>query len=349
MAVLGRPTLKNYFKTGQSVTNRKLVDLVDSVPNLSDTTAQQFNGTLEAISVNASGVSAGDVYVERAVVSGCTFAGQVRHGTAGFAVIQQSATTRATAQIANLPPGSSIVGPSLKVLAASSGADGGTQILLGNSDAIDFFGSITVSGTGQFDLTAVSATRLQNVSGAVFMAAPTATANSNFLGIVRYYQSVLASAGTQPPALIPGDSGTAIGDLAALGGLAAAFDGDTTQNTAEVARCTAVGLNHYVGKNWGVNQTIRKFVVYAPSNKPYIIDGTGEVTIKLRGKSTAPANATDGTLLATVTAAGVAAEITIVETGITQSPLQYVWVNAFVSAAGSGQGDMGIAEVEFYS
>jgi hypothetical protein len=57
-------------------------------------------------------------------------------------------------------------------------------------------------------------------------------------------------------ALIPQNTGTAIGSLTASGGVAAAFDGDKTQSSSEGARGVGLGpYNHHVGKNYGSGVT----------------------------------------------------------------------------------------------
>jgi len=59
-----------------------------------------------------------------------------------------------------------------------------------------------------------------------------------------------------PLSQIAQGTGTTIGNMTTAGGIAAAFDGDTTQNTTQCARLVAGGeWNHYVGKDYGSGNT----------------------------------------------------------------------------------------------
>lgn len=78
--------------------------------------------------------------------------------------------------------------------------------------------------------------------------------------------------------------GTNIGNMTALGGLAAAFDGTTNQaNTACAARSAQGGT---VGKNWGAGntKTVTGFAVHGSNNFGYGSDPTN-VTLTLQGSS----------------------------------------------------------------
>jgi hypothetical protein len=104
-------------------------------------------------------------------------------------------TCRATATIATLPP-CNIFDMYVKVLARSSGGAGGTEIKVGFGAAIDSFATINVSGNGQIyrpDTNTASnyndITLLQGASGAVVAAAPTASANANFVVGIGYFRT----------------------------------------------------------------------------------------------------------------------------------------------------------------
>jgi hypothetical protein len=104
-----------------------------------------------------------------------------------------------------------------------------------------------------------------------------------------------------------------IGSLTGGGGLAAAFDSVTNQSGAASANTVASVNNNYaysdyVGRNFsGASaQAIASVTIYPPNNQPFVVfsgnPGPGQsqfVTFNLRAKATLPANATDGTLLAT--------------------------------------------------
>jgi hypothetical protein len=93
--------------------------------------------------------------------------------------------------------------------------------------------------------------------------------------------------------------GTNIGNMTSSGGLAAAFDLDTTQTAAQSAVRTA-STTAYVGKTLAAPASITHAVVWASSDAGFFFTSLGN-NIRLYGKTgSAPANATDGTLLAEV-------------------------------------------------
>ena len=70
----------------------------------------------------------------------------------------------------------------------------------------------------------------------------------------RNYNEYVTSVGSLD--LIPQADGTAIGNMTQSGGLAAAFDGNTSQGSSQGARAVAQGYyNHHVGKNYGSGTT----------------------------------------------------------------------------------------------
>lgn len=103
-------------------------------------------------------------------------------------------------------------------------------------------------------------------------------------------------------ALISGGTGTNIGDMTANGGLAAAFDGDTTESSGA---CAGKGGNTdtgYVGKNYTASPNqVASCIVYGSNNIGFVDTGADAITITLYGKNgSVPANASDGTSLGTV-------------------------------------------------
>lgn len=98
-------------------------------------------------------------------------------------------------------------------------------------------------------------------------------------------------------------AGTNIGDMTETGGLAAAFDGTTSQVYASCATKTAAP--GYVGKTFSGPRQIHSVDIYGSSNTG--LDGnTGSTTytVQLYGKAgSAPSTSTDGTLLASQSAA----------------------------------------------
>lgn len=200
MTVQSRATLKAYFDTGDTITTTAMGDVIDSFAHLSDTTAQTFNSEISTPTLIAANVSAGTGTIAgRLIASAATFTGRIRQGVSAgasaadsrgdFVVVQEGTVAgAATAQVANLPSTSNVVRLYAKVLVGGSTAGGGLNIVAGTPDARDFFGKITVSATGIHEVTTVSARRLTGVSGAVQFVASGASANTNIVGGVSYYQ-----------------------------------------------------------------------------------------------------------------------------------------------------------------
>lgn len=130
---------------------------------------------------------------------------------------------------------------------------------------------------------------------------------------------------------ISGGTGTNIGDMTSSGGLAAAFDGNTSQNYSSSAT-TASGGTAYIGKNYSsAPKRIFKAVITGSTDTG--IDGGGgagvSVTLTLRGKNGgAPSGRTDGTLLgqSTVTE-GDGLSFTINNGGDLSQLWDYVWMD----------------------
>lgn len=95
-------------------------------------------------------------------------------------------------------------------------------------------------------------------------------------------------------------TGTNIGDMTGGGGLAAAFDGNLSQaNSASAVGANRGATGGYVGKDFGSGNAkpLSKIVVRSTNNIGFT--NTGNVTLTLYGKNTAPANPSDGTSLGT--------------------------------------------------
>lgn len=99
-------------------------------------------------------------------------------------------------------------------------------------------------------------------------------------------------------------TGVAIGNLTANGGLAAAFDGVTSQSYAACARSVnTTDTSGWIGKNYSGGAKRLDHVTFWGSNDVGLNGANGgasTVTLRLRAKNgSAPASRTDGTLLAT--------------------------------------------------
>lgn len=111
------------------------------------------------------------------------------------------------------------------------------------------------------------------------------------------------------------DEGTRIGNMTGGGGLIAAFDDGYQENNANCA--SLANNNGYVGKTFpasppgasvSASRVFGKAVVYG-SNASGFGTGTGDVTLTIYGKNgSAPANATNGTVLGTSTFTGTSDE-----------------------------------------
>lgn len=153
-----------------------------------------------------------------------------------------------------------------------------------------------------------------------------------------------ASGGT--PTLYSG--GTNIGDFTAAGGLAAAFDGNTSQTPAAGARKTG-NTTAYVGKNHGSSVYKLSSVIVRRCSvgaDPAGFANSGSTfTLTLYGKNSAPASATDGTSLGTQASVSISGTDQTINSTDTSTAYQYFWV-AFTG--GDGGGSFYCAEVEFY-
>jgi len=158
------------------------------------------------------------------------------------------------------------------------------------------------------------------------------------------------SAGLLKPANVAGTlisqaTGTAIGNMTSNGGLAAAFDGTTSQALSACA--TLASSNGYVGKNYSASpKQIGSVTVNGSSDSG--MDGTGaasNITLTLYGKNGgAPGSATDGTPLATDTFVDGNGNTKSLTSSDQTTAWDYVWVRV----ASSISGTVGVAEVRFY-
>ena len=108
-----------------------------------------------------------------------------------------------------------------------------------------------------------------------------------------------------PSAVISRLAGTNLGDMTAagFGGLAAAFDGTTSQagnNCA--AKIIAVNNVAWIVKSFAAPTAMDDSLIYGSYNQGFIVGNTGGVTIQRYGKiGSAPVNSTDGVLVGTLT------------------------------------------------
>lgn len=147
--------------------------------------------------------------------------------------------------------------------------------------------------------------------------------------------------------VVPQGTGTAIGDMTAGGGLAAAFDGNTAQSNAATCYEPASGVIGYVGKDWGagVTKVISKAVSYpSQSVNTYTLDvgaTSSNVTWTVQGSTDNFGSSIVS--LGTLTAANNSGPVTITCSGSTA--YRYARLKTDTTAAG---GSCCTAEVYFY-
>jgi len=144
-------------------------------------------------------------------------------------------------------------------------------------------------------------------------------------------------------------TGTALGDMTANGGLAAAFDGNLSQADASSAGTASVSVTvGYVGKDWGDGdaKTVTGFRVYGPNNQ-FIGCSSGTVTITLFGSTDnfSSSNVNLGNIAA---ADGNAAVVISKLSGLTTTAYRYHRLE-IAAPANSGSGNrIRAAEVQFF-
>jgi hypothetical protein len=154
---------------------------------------------------------------------------------------------------------------------------------------------------------------------------------------------------TRPVALELTGLGTNMGNLTGGGGLAAAFDDDTTQ-IATASASNSGQDNRWVGKQLPTAKAIHQVIVYGSTDQGFNTSSSASLTINLYGKNGAsPNNATDGgTLLGTITfndTGDESAGRTILSTD-TETTWGNVWVHVINNAGGTTA--LNVAELVIY-
>ncbi len=140
--------------------------------------------------------------------------------------------------------------------------------------------------------------------------------------------------------------------MTANGGLAAAFNGTTSQTLASSAAKTGTNsLTGTVGQAWGtgVSQIVSRFTVYAPNNSLISTSSNANVLIVLRGST--DNFATSAVTLCTVGPAGYSAGSEIdVQTGIDISTAYpYHQIEIIEQAGNSASHTIAVAQAIFYT
>lgn len=147
-------------------------------------------------------------------------------------------------------------------------------------------------------------------------------------------------------ALIDRSTGTVIGDFTS--NTALAFNGTTSANAAASATKSA-SSSAYIGKNWGtgVTKKVGRVLVYPATDNGFLHTYTGNVKIDVYGKASAPANATDGTLLGTLTTTGDVLTGQTIELTDVSTSYQYHWVT-ITAAPTPASYTTYVGELQFY-
>lgn len=146
--------------------------------------------------------------------------------------------------------------------------------------------------------------------------------------------------------LIDRTAGTNIGDMTGAGGLAAAFDGDTTENKDACARVEA--SPGWVGKTLAASKIFGKAIIYGSDNAGFAGNSNPTITLTMYGKTgSAPANSTDGTVLGTTSFSDTADESAGREISSTNEAA--AWAHIWVRVSDSvGTDNLNVAELELY-
>lgn len=166
-----------------------------------------------------------------------------------------------------------------------------------------------------------------------------------------------------------------IGDMTGGGGLAAAFDGISTQVGAACAEKSSglipvispgapppygsITITSYVGKNYSgaSDQKIAQAVVYPSSDRGFSVNSTVShqtITLKLRAKASLPGSSSDGTLLGSVALTTDTSAAQTITSNDQSTAWKYVWVEMIVATTFDGDGEdvtlyNAIAELVFVS
>ncbi len=145
-------------------------------------------------------------------------------------------------------------------------------------------------------------------------------------------------------------TGTSIGDMTAQGGLAAAFDGDTTQASPVCAVKTG-GTGGYIGKTPAAAVNFGRAYIYGSSNDGFDNGTAGTtITINIRGKNgAAPTSRTDGTVVGTTsfTDANDSA-VHVIDSSNLSSTWDHIFAEISSNAAGGSWWAI-CAELQLYS
>lgn len=143
-----------------------------------------------------------------------------------------------------------------------------------------------------------------------------------------------------PLVTIDRTTGTNIGNMTVGGGLAAAFDGETSEPAAGSNCAFSDGSESikrgYIGKTLAAPRVFGRAVVYGSSTQGFL-NGSDSITINIRGKTgAAPSSRTDGTIVGTTSFTDASDESGGRSIATTDSTTK--WDHLFVDIVGAGGG-----------
>ncbi|MCX5569590.1 hypothetical protein [Kaistia nematophila] len=152
--------------------------------------------------------------------------------------------------------------------------------------------------------------------------------------------------------LIDRTTGTNRGSMTGAGGLAASFNGTTSETYANASRFSASSTTGWVGKTLSTSRVIGKVTTFGTNNSGYG-GGTsfttgGTFTMYLYAKNgTAPSAYNDGTVLGSASITSITNEST--GRDISSSDLTTVWDHVWVSLVGGSAGFGSVGELQLYA
>ena len=159
-----------------------------------------------------------------------------------------------------------------------------------------------------------------------------------------------AAAGGTVQTLVDRTTGTTIGNMTTYGGLAAAFDGTTSQAMASSCSINAGDrTTGYVGKDWGSGNTklISGIRVYGPSDNSIDQLHSGTSTIELQG-STDNFSSSIVSLWANNFTDGSALVLTYLSGFTVTTAYRYHRIKVTSSSGSTATDNKSVAELQFY-
>ena len=148
--------------------------------------------------------------------------------------------------------------------------------------------------------------------------------------------------------LISRTAGTNIGDMTAVGGLVAAFDGVTSQANTACARSATAGQPGYVGKTLASPKIFGRAIIYGSNNAGFTYGANPSEDITIYGKQgSPPSGRTDGT--------GISSTLSFTDTNdesagrtLNSTDLVTQWDHIWAYVVPGGSGSAFVAELVLY-